>query len=47
MYNEKWLNFKGVFSYCPWMCVIPVYEYGELKVLIFGLVEDCRLQFLY
>ena len=44
MYNEKWLNLNGVLSRCPWMCAIPVYDYGELKVLIFGLVEDGRLQ---
>ena len=44
MYNEKWLNLKGVLSCFPWMCAIPVYDYGELKVLIFRLVEDGRLQ---
>ena len=26
------------------MCTIPVYDYGELNLLIFGLVEDGRLQ---
>ena len=44
MYNEKWLNLKGVLSCCPWICAISVYDYGEVKVLIFGLVEDGRLQ---
>ena len=33
-----------VYSTCRWMCAIPVYDYGELKVLLFRLVADGRLQ---
>ena len=33
-----------IYSTCRWMCVIPVYDYGELKVLLFRLVADGRLQ---
>ena len=32
MNNEKWLNLKGVLSCFPWMCAIPIYDYGELHV---------------
>lgn len=44
LYKEKRSNLKGFLSYCPWMYAIPVYDYGKLKVLIFGLDEDGRLQ---
>ena len=44
LYKEKWLNFKGLLSYCPWMHAILVYDFEKLKVLIFGVDEDGRLQ---
>ena len=52
LYKEKWLNFKGLLSYCPWMhailiapgCMLFLYDFEKLKVLIFGVDEDGKLQ---
>jgi len=44
LYKEKRSNLKGFLSCCQWMHAIPVYDYGKLKVLIFGLDADGRLQ---
>ena len=49
-HNGEWwycfIQIKRLIIYgtCRWMCVIPVYDYGELKVLLFRLVADGRLQ---
>eukprot|EP01018_Ginkgo_biloba_P020220 Gb_20472 [translate_table: standard] len=44
LYKEKPMSLKGFLSYCPWMNAIPVYDHGNLNVLLFGLDEDGRLQ---
>lgn len=31
------------FSSCPWMCVVPIGDFGPLKLLFFGLDDNGRL----
>ena len=40
LYKEKRLNLIGFLSCFLWLHGIHVYDYGKLKVLIFGLDED-------
>ena len=44
LYKEKRLNLIGFLSCFLWLHGIHVYDYGKLKVLIFGLDEDGRSQ---
>ncbi|KAH9326013.1 hypothetical protein KI387_006191, partial [Taxus chinensis] len=44
LYKERPADLKGFLSYCPWMHAISVYDQENLKVLLFGLDEDGKLQ---
>ncbi|GLJ06834.1 hypothetical protein SUGI_0049640 [Cryptomeria japonica] len=44
LYKERPISLKGFLSFCPWMHAVSVYDRGNVKVLLFGLDEDGKLQ---